>query len=105
MNREQYEDLYRKLWIKQLIEDKEKNKQLQIKLGLNDNLPDEGQEGVFKKPLPRKLTDKAAVINRMIVKGMTMREIGEILGISHQAVTQVKLRYGLPRNAENEPNQ
>jgi DNA-directed RNA polymerase specialized sigma subunit len=43
------------------------------------------------------LSENAKVINRMLKKNMTVAEISEILGKSHQAVTQVKNRYGLPR--------
>ena len=44
-----------------------------------------------------KLTEPAKVVNRMIKRGMTMRDIGAILGKSHQAVSEMKRRYGLPR--------
>jgi hypothetical protein len=96
MNREEYEDLYRRAWLKQLDIDKANNKKLQTK-PVDYN---KARENALKGGRPKKLSDKAAVINRMIVKGMTMREIGDILGISHQAVIQVKQRYGLPRHAE-----
>jgi len=43
------------------------------------------------------LSENAKVINRMLIKGMKVFEIAELLGKSHQAVTQVKNRYGLPR--------
>lgn len=44
-----------------------------------------------------KLTEPAKMVNRMIKRGMNMREIGSILGKSHQAVSEMKRRYGLPR--------
>jgi len=40
----------------------------------------------------------AKMINRMLEKEMTLREIADILGVTHQAVMQVKHRYGLPIN-------
>jgi hypothetical protein len=33
----------------------------------------------------------------MLMKDMKVSEIADILGKSHQAVTQIKNRYGLPR--------
>ena len=45
-----------------------------------------------------KLTERAKLVNRMIKRNMTMREIGEILGVSHQSVSELKRRYGLPRD-------
>ena len=44
-----------------------------------------------------KLTEPAKMVNRMIKRGMNMRDIGAILGKSHQAVSEMKRRYGLPR--------
>ena len=100
MNREEYEDLYRRAWLAQLDIDKAKNKKLQTKPVDYQQAKTNGLKG----GRPKKLSDKAAVVNRMIVKGMTMRDIGDILGISHQAVMQIKQRYGLPRHAAVESN-
>jgi predicted transcriptional regulator len=36
----------------------------------------------------------------MLKQGMLMREIADIMGISQQAVSQTKIRYGLPRSDE-----
>jgi predicted transcriptional regulator len=36
----------------------------------------------------------------MLKQGMTMQDIGNIMGISQQAVSQTKIRYGLPRSDE-----
>ena len=53
--------------------------------------------GAPKTGRKNKLTEPAKIVNRMIKKGMTMRDIGAILGKSHQAVSEMKRRYGLPR--------
>lgn len=45
-----------------------------------------------------KLTEKAKIINRMIKKGMTLREMAELLGVSHPSIHDIKTRYGLPRD-------
>ena len=53
--------------------------------------------GAPKTGRNNKLTEPAKMVNRMIKRGMNMREIGSILGKSHQAVSEMKRRYGLPR--------
>ena len=53
--------------------------------------------GAPKTGRKNKLTEPAKVVNRMIKRGMNMRDIGAILGKSHQAVSEMKRRYGLPR--------
>lgn len=106
MNREAYEDLYREAWIKQNKIDRENNKKLREPAvnyqqqrinGLKGGRPTQRPEGHEPKNI-KPLTDKAAVVNRMLLKGMKVREIGEILGISHQSVSHMKKQYGLPRH-------
>jgi len=107
MNREAYEDLYRNAWIKQNIIDREKNKRLRepvidyqkarengLKGGRPSSQRPEGHEPKNLKPL----SEKAAVVNRMLLKGMKLRDIGDILGVSHQSVSSIKQSYGLPRH-------
>jgi len=43
------------------------------------------------------LSENAKIINKMLMKDMKVSEIADILGKSHQAVTQIKNRYDLPR--------
>jgi len=43
------------------------------------------------------LSENAKIINKMLMKDMKVSEIADILGKSHQAVTQIKNRYSLPR--------
>lgn len=106
MNREAYEDLYREAWIKQNRIDRENNKRLQApavdyqqarKNGLKGGRPQQRTDVQPPKNM-KPLSDKAAVVNRMLLKGMKVREIGEILGVSHQSVTHLKKNYGLPRH-------
>jgi len=106
MNREAYEDLYREAWIKQNKIDRENNKKLREPAvnyqqqrinGLKGGRPTQRPEGHEPKNI-KPLTDKAAVVNRMLLKGMKVREIGEILGVSHQSVSHIKKNYGLPRH-------
>jgi DNA-directed RNA polymerase specialized sigma subunit len=47
-----------------------------------------------------KLTEKAKVVNRMLKRHMTIRDIGDVLGVSHQSVSDMKKRYALPRSEE-----
>jgi len=106
MNREAYEDLYRNAWIKQNIIDREKNKKLREPVidyqkarenGLKGGRPrPEGHEPRSLKPL----SEKARMVNRMLCMGMKVREIGAVMGVSHQSITDMKHRYGLPRHEE-----
>ena len=106
MNREAYEELYREAWIKQNKIDRENNKKLQAPAidyqkarenGLKGGRP--SQRADVQPPRNIKpLSEKAAVVNRMLLKGMKVREIGQILGISHQSVSHMKKSYGLPRH-------
>lgn len=104
MNREQYEDLYREAWIKQCKIDRENNKKLQAPPVDYQKARENGLKGGRPKDITIPLSDKAKVVNRMLAKGMKVREIGEILGVSHQSITHIKKRYGLPRHAEIRSN-
>jgi len=100
-----YEGVYREIWLKQNKIDREVNKKLQAPAidyaqqranGLKGGRP---RQMAYDPPrdITIKLSHKAKVVNRMLHKGMKVREIGEILGISHQAVSHMKKNYGLPR--------
>ena len=106
MNREAYEELYRAAWLKQNKIDREVNKKLQAPAidyqqaranGLKGGRPSQRADVKPPRYITIKLSPKAKVVNRMLHKGMKVREIGEILGISHQAVSHMKKNYGLPR--------
>lgn len=56
-------------------------------------------------PKRLKLTAKAKVVNRMLKKRMKIRDIGDVLGISHQSVSDMKKRYALPRLDEEDANE
>lgn len=102
MNREAYEELYREAWIKQNKIDRENNKKLREPAVDYQQARKNGLKGGRPSQPPEKnnkpLTDKAAVVNRMLLRGMKVREIGQILGISHQSVSHMKKNYGLPRH-------
>ena len=106
MNREAYEELYREAWLKQNKIDKAKNKRLQApaidyaqqrKNAMKGGRPPQRADVQPPRDITIKLSPKAKVVNRMLHKGMKVREIGELLGISHQAVSHMKKQYGLPR--------
>ena len=106
MNREAYEELYREAWLKQNKIDREVNKKLQAPAinyqqarenGLKGGRPSQRADVQPPRDITIKLSPKAKVVNRMLHRGMKVREIGEILGISHQAVSHMKKQYGLPR--------
>jgi DNA-binding NarL/FixJ family response regulator len=106
MNREAYEELYREAWLQQNKIDKANNKRLREPAidyqqarenGLKGGRPSQRADVQPPRDITIKLSPKAKVVNRMLHKGMKVREIGEILGISHQAVSHMKKNYGLPR--------
>ena len=96
-----YQDLYLKCYIAQMKKDKKDNPKL------------ENQSPHFKGGYARankkggrpkievvdnfELTEKAQVINRMLIKGLKNFEIAELLGLTRQAVSRTKSRYQLPR--------
>jgi len=92
-----FENAYAQCWNEQLDIDKQNNKKL------NAATPNykQAQENARKGGRPRKLSEKAQIINRMLLKGMTLRDIGDVLNVSHQSVMQVKQRYDLPRRGES----
>ena len=101
-----YEGVYREAWLKQNKIDKANNKQLQAPAinyqqarenGLKGGRPSQRADVQPPRDITIKLSPKAKVVNRMLHKGMKVREIGELLGISHQAVSHMKKNYGLPR--------
>ena len=47
-----------------------------------------------------KMTDKAKVVNRLINKKMNDTEISEIIGITIKGLSDMKLRYDLPKIEE-----
>ena len=96
MNREAYEELYREAWVAQNKKDREDNPKLGPNTMYRDSKP--AQENAKKGGRPKALTERAKIINRMLQKDMTLREIADILGITNQAVMQTKHRYGLPLN-------
>ena len=102
MNREAYEELYREAWIAQNKKDREDNPKLGPNTMYRD--PKQAQENALKGGRPKALSDKAKMINRMLEKEMTLREIADILGVTPQAVMQVKHRYGLPRHEKIRTN-
>jgi len=93
---DKYQDIYKKVWDRQNKIDRVSNPKLvpspQAKNGQNA-----GKFGKLGGAPKLELSENAKVINRMLIKDMKVSEIAELLGKSHQAVTQIKNRYGLPR--------
>jgi len=93
---DKYQDIYKKAWDRQNKIDRLANPKLvlspQAKNGQNA-----GKFGKLGGAPKLALSENAKVINRMLIKDMKVSEIADILGKSHQAVTQIKNRYGLPR--------
>lgn len=49
------------------------------------------------KPKPIKLSAKATTVNKLLLKDWKVVDIADVLGVSHQAISQMVQRYGLPR--------
>ena len=96
---DKHQDIYKRAWERQNIIDRKANPKImpspQAKNGQNA-----GKFGKLGGAPKLALSENAKVINKMLIKGMTVAEISDILGKSHQAVTQVKNRYNLPRMTE-----
>jgi DNA invertase Pin-like site-specific DNA recombinase len=45
-----------------------------------------------------KMTERAATINRMMLRGLEVEEIAEMLGTTETFVLNAKTKYGLPRS-------
>jgi len=97
--REKYEDQYRKLWLEQLKIDRVGNPMAREPTPQQKN----GQRtGKFGKMGGRKLklTKQAEIINQMMRKRFTMRDIADILNITPALVAAAKDRFDLPRTEE-----
>ncbi len=94
---DKYQDIYKKAWDRQNKIDRLANPKLvpspQAKNGQNA-----GKFGKLGGAPKLALSENAKIINKMLMKDMKVSEIADILGKSHQSVTQIKNRYGLPRN-------
>ena len=93
---DKYQEIYKRAWEKQNKLDHALNPRL-MPSPQQRNGQNAGKFGKMGGAPKLELSENAKVINRMLKKNMTVAEISEILGKSHQAVTQVKNRYGLPR--------
>lgn len=51
------------------------------------------------KPKP-KLSARANTVNKLLVKDWKVVDIADVLGVSHQAISQIIKRYELPRTKE-----
>ena len=93
---DKYQDIYKKAWDRQNKIDRLANPKLvpspQARNGQNA-----GKFGKLGGAPKLALSENAKIINKMLMKDMKVSEIADILGKSHQAVTQIKNRYGLPR--------
>jgi len=97
--REKYEDRYRELWLAQLKIDRVGNPMAREPTPQQKN----GQRtGKFGKMGGRKLklTKQAEIINQMMRKRFTIRDIADILKITPALVSAAKDRFDLPRTEE-----
>jgi hypothetical protein len=93
---DKYQDIYKKAWDRQNKIDRVANPKL-VPSPQHKNGQNAGKFGKMGGAPKLALSENAKVINKMLIKDMKVSEIADILGKSHQAVTQIKNRYGLPR--------
>lgn len=93
---DKYQDIYKKAWDRQNKIDRVENPKL-IPSPQHKNGQNAGKFGKLGGAPKLELSENAKVINKMLIKEMKVSEIADILGKSHQSVTQIKNRYGLPR--------
>ena len=104
--RVKYEELYRKCWVDLLVKDKQANPKLerQNRYVANGN---KGKAGGVMGGRPKQiaevavnklpLTKDAEMVNRMMVRGMTLVAISEIMAVSPSTVGKIKRQFQLPR--------
>ena len=110
--RVKYEDMYRSLWIKQIVEDHKVNP-LSRGPSSHFNAGLLGREygamgGRSQGPVPvgpnkpkvYKMSDKAKIANRLFKKGLSIKQTADILGVDIQSIRNLKSRYDLPRDEE-----
>jgi len=44
------------------------------------------------------MTKQAQILNRLLKKGLSLKDAGDIIGLSINSVSQIKSRYKLPRD-------
>tara|TARA_R110000796_G_scaffold152712_1_gene269116 strand:- start:769 stop:1107 length:339 start_codon:yes stop_codon:yes gene_type:complete len=93
-----FEDYYRSLWLTQLVIDKKGNPLARERSAHQKNGDRCGKFGGLRKPL--ELSRQAEIVNRLLLEKKVGRQIGELLGISQQAVSEMKRKYNLPRAEE-----
>jgi DNA-directed RNA polymerase specialized sigma subunit len=90
----EYANFYREKWIKQNKLDQAMNPRLRAPHNSQINTAKYGKLGGAPK---LELSKKAQTINKLMLKKMTVAEIADIVGTTHQSVSQIRNRYGLPR--------
>lgn len=109
--RVRYEDMYRSLWIKQIITDKKANPlargpSVHFKVGLQGGHHgarggrSEGPVVEPNKTKVYKMSNQAKIANRLIKQGLTLKHIADIFGVNTQHISNLKSRFDLPRDEE-----
>ncbi len=105
---ERYEDLYREAMLKQLKHDRAVNPHARgpsrhftagLLGGQFGKLGGQSKAITPENIIP--LSDRAKVVNRMLKKKLTHKNIALILDIPRSTVANIKSRYDLPRNEED----
>lgn len=102
-----YQDAYRKAWMAQNQIDARRNNMIfstsQPKKKIDHTDPEIARKNGKLGGRPRTgnnapLTEKAKIINNMIIHGMTRDAISSMMGESPINIKRIEARFGLPRN-------
>jgi hypothetical protein len=99
-DRIRYEDIYRARWEEQTRLDKIKNPKLEIQNAHARNgekAKAHGHKGGRPKII-KELSKDAAMLNKLLSREISLREAADIMDLTIKSVTQIKSRYGLPRD-------
>lgn len=88
---QKYEDLYKRAWLAQIEEDK-KNPRFTGAIVKKEKPFSNKVEG------PIKMTKQAQILNRLLKRGLSIKDAGDIMGLSLNSVSQIRSRYKLPRD-------
>ena len=94
--RVKYETLYKKCWIAQNIKDKGDNPRFNG--GKDSSRPNvNNQQNGRLGGRPLKLSKEATMLNKLLLKGLSLEDAIDILDMSMQSASQIKAKYKLPR--------
>ena len=95
-----YEEFYRKCWEEQSIKDKISNPRIELQsryIKNGEKAKVHGHKGGRPKVI-KELSKDAVMLNKLLKREISLREAADIMGLTVKSITQIKSRYGLPRD-------